>query len=297
MHNYISDYWSVLPLFGPTLRAFGKPVVLGEFGIDTQGVENLRDKDGTHLVNATMLAVMSGFTGGAMSWWWDNYLTPEGLWATLGTVADRLRALGAGKVVGPIDDVTVTDGGTVDGSSTVPADHVVEARAAWTVDGAMVWLHDAGSEWNRDAAWGPVNHIGVVVEVAGAGQKEGACRGVLTQCDPWSGACAAVAESPTAEDLAGGGFRFTAADFARDLLIKVACLGPIVKDEGGIDDAAADGDLGAPAEDLWPMLDAAEPGDSGTVDEFARDLATDDSGLGEEPEVKRPRSHGCSAAF
>jgi hypothetical protein len=277
-HSYLAMYADWLPQWASDLRKYGKPVVLGEFGIDTQGSDNLKDTDGTHLVNATMLSVLSGFTGGAMSWWWDNYLTPDGLWMPLGNVAARLRAVGAAHVVEPLpaDSVTVTEADpVVDG-------HAVEGRAARTTDGVLVWLHDAGSEWNRAADWAPIDHIGVVVDVAGVRLDGGLCRGFMQQCDP-RGDCADIDGAQSTQDTAEGAIRLTADVFTRDLLIQVHCLGSFGEDPGGAGDTAGGED-------------------SGTTDGAGSDDGTPGDGMDaadvpDEPEAPRPRSRGCSAAF
>ncbi len=292
LHDYLQPYFDALPLFAPRLRAFGKPVVLGEFGIDTQGQVNLADKDGTHLVNATILAVLSGYTGGAMSWWWDNYLEPNLLWAPLGKVAAHLRDLGAASVVGPLDDATVQFVGTVEGG-VVPDDHAVEVRAARTTDGALVWLHDAGSDVGRADTWAPVTHAGVVIDVAGVVPDGSACRGLLVECDP-RGECQAVAESPTADDLAGGSIRIQASGFQRDLLVAVHCLGAVAGDDDGTGDAGAAGEDVGIGGDVDAATDRPGADDVPAIDSTGLDPAADP---GEGPDVEPRHSHGCSASF
>lgn len=285
LHNYVPLYWDVLPWYAEGLRAFGKPVVLGEFGIDVFGAENLRDADGTHLVNATLLAVFSGFAGGAMSWWWDNYLHPLGLWAPLRQVARVLGALGVADVTGPWAGVAVEGHGAV------------VARAARTADGAMIWLHDVASEWDRDPAWTAPTHAGVTVRVDGIAPEGQACGGALAWGRPWTGGLGAAAAWPI-DAVDDGGVRFVAPAFARDLVMRVTCTGGPLPESGeastadraipeGVDAA---GEPSAPAD--VPV--APEPGPE-TPDAPAPADASPDAAIADPP-VRR-HAGGCSARF
>jgi hypothetical protein len=285
LHNYVPLYWDVLPWYAEGLRAFGKPVVLGEFGIDVFGAENLRDADGTHLVNATLLAVFSGFAGGAMSWWWDNYLHPLGLWEPLRQVARVLGALGVSDVTGPWPGVAAE------------GDGAVVARAARTADGALVWLHDVASEWDRDPAWTAPTHAGVTVRVDGIAHEGQACGGALAWGRPWTGGLGAAAAWPI-DAVDDGGVRFVAPAFARDLVMRVTCAGGPLPESGEASTADmaipeggdAAGEPSAPAD--VPV--APEPGPE-TPDAPAPADASPDAAIADPP-VRR-HAGGCSARF
>ncbi len=284
LHNYVPLYWDVLPWYAEGLRAFGKPVVLGEFGIDVFGSDNMRDTDGTHLVNATLLSVFSGLAGGAMSWWWDGYLHPLGLWEPLRQVARVLTVLGVADVSGPWAGVDA------------PGEGAVVARAARTADGALVWLHDVGSDWERDGSWVPPSHAGVSVRLDGVAPEGQSCNATLDWGFPWTGGLAASSEWPV-EEAAGGGVRFVAPAFERDLVIRVACAGgPLPEpDDASAADAPAAQDHASEAEDAAaepPVpADFAEPG----IDVPAPADASADAAIPELP-VRRPAA-GCSARF
>lgn len=236
LHNYLAAYRDALPLFAESLRAFGKPVVVGEFGIDVMGQTNLADADATHLVNATLLALLSGYTGGAMSWWWDNYLDPQGLWDEIAGPARALRDLDVQVVGDPLDSVA---------AAGTPEPEVLAAR---TLTGALLWLHDPGSEWDRSGDWTAVPFEGVVVDVQGIAAGEGPCRGAFRVASPWGLAGVESGTIAADEDLPGGGTRFTVPSFVRDLLVNVWCEGGDAPDEGGVVEEAR-ADIGGPSEE------------------------------------------------
>jgi hypothetical protein len=62
---------------------FGKPHLMGEFGIDWRGPDNKYDPDGKaiNLHNGLWASALSGNAGGAMTWWWDSYVHPKNLYA------------------------------------------------------------------------------------------------------------------------------------------------------------------------------------------------------------------------
>jgi hypothetical protein len=146
-HTYLLDYWLSLDLIAKNLAGRGKPLILGEFGIDFLGKKNLNDTKGIHLHNASMLASLLGFTGGAMSWWWDSYLQPNDLWPVLGATAKVLQAAGAGRWKARLE-AEVTGGDSLTGFAAL-----LEPDQGFSADGALVWLHDTRSEWDHpDAA-------------------------------------------------------------------------------------------------------------------------------------------------
>ena len=267
LHHYMAIYMDMLPLFAPQLRALGKPVLLGEFGIDYQGQLNLQDTEGTHLVNATILAVVSGLTGGAMSWWWDNYLDPNGLWTRLASVAEVLLHCGAAYVTGHLDDVQAT------------GDEAVDARAAALENGALVWVHDRESEYDRREDWQPATHTGVTVRVGGIVPEEGACTWQVYWHGVWKDAGMPIAERTGIQE--GDAVAIEVPDFERDLLARVSCLPLQGADEPG---------GGEPGVEDAPPEQAEE--DRDTLDEAG------DPALSEELDDPLPRRPGgCSARF
>ena len=64
-----------------------KPLLLGEFGTDAGGEENLFQKQAIHLHTGLWAAPFSGYAGTGMYWWWDNYIDPNNHWVQFGPVA------------------------------------------------------------------------------------------------------------------------------------------------------------------------------------------------------------------
>ncbi|MBI2927661.1 MAG: DUF5060 domain-containing protein [Verrucomicrobia bacterium] len=62
--------------------AFGKPHLMGEFGIDWRAPDAKYDAEGrgVNLHNGLWASALSGNAGGAMIWWWDNYVHPSKLY-------------------------------------------------------------------------------------------------------------------------------------------------------------------------------------------------------------------------
>ena len=89
---------SVHTMFPPlvaTLRAFGKPVLIGETGVDFQGpAETLSvDPDGDGFHDALWAGVFSESFGTGMSWWWDNVVDPEDRYFHFGPVAELVAGV------------------------------------------------------------------------------------------------------------------------------------------------------------------------------------------------------------
>ncbi len=78
-HQYALGAWAI----GLQIKAYhaaARPLLLAEFGIDWEGFFNDRDPLGLNIHNAVWSALFYGYAGGAMSWWWDNYVDPQNLW-------------------------------------------------------------------------------------------------------------------------------------------------------------------------------------------------------------------------
>ncbi|MGV3616054.1 MAG: DUF5060 domain-containing protein [Fimbriimonas sp.] len=122
------------------LDRFEKPHFIGEFGITWKEPDIALDKGkrGTPLHDALWASVMTGHAGGAMTWWWDNYLEPLDLWDVFS---------GISRFVAPIDfasknfqPLTLTVAG-------------LDALAMQdrTTGETILWLHDPASNWQNDA--------------------------------------------------------------------------------------------------------------------------------------------------
>ncbi len=86
-------------------RAYGKPYLLAEFGIDWQTSDSRWDPHGTgiNMHNGLWAGLMAGGAGTAMLWYWDNYVHPNNLYRLFTPVrkfADTVDWLGVRGSVG-----------------------------------------------------------------------------------------------------------------------------------------------------------------------------------------------------
>ena len=85
-HNYgtanIADHAPVAHRDALQSAAYHKPHLLAEFGIDWRASDRKYDRAGqaVNLHNALWAAAVSGDAGGAMIWYWDNYVHPDNLY-------------------------------------------------------------------------------------------------------------------------------------------------------------------------------------------------------------------------
>ena len=61
-------------------NAGDKPRLVGELGNTASGENWALDPEAIHLHNGLWAAPFTGYAGGAMYWWWDNYIDPNNLW-------------------------------------------------------------------------------------------------------------------------------------------------------------------------------------------------------------------------
>jgi hypothetical protein len=86
-HHYgMGDVPDHAPVIHEDARAhagYGKPHLMGEFGIDWRSPDNKYDPAGAglNLHNGLWASALSGDAGGAMIWWWDNYVHPRQLYS------------------------------------------------------------------------------------------------------------------------------------------------------------------------------------------------------------------------
>lgn len=85
-HHYgkgdVADHAPVVHSDARQHAVYPKPHLLGEFGIDWRAPDAKYDPDhkGVNLHNALWASACSGNAGGAMIWWWDNYIRPANLY-------------------------------------------------------------------------------------------------------------------------------------------------------------------------------------------------------------------------
>lgn len=62
------------------LEQYGKPTLVGEFGLGGSSSLANTDPSGVHVHNSLWAGLFGGGLGTAMSWWWDNYIHPRNLY-------------------------------------------------------------------------------------------------------------------------------------------------------------------------------------------------------------------------
>ena len=75
------------------LTDFGKPTLVGEFGLGGSASLANADPDGIHVHNALWGSLFGGGMGTGLTWWWDNYIHPRDLYyhfAPVRTVTDDI---------------------------------------------------------------------------------------------------------------------------------------------------------------------------------------------------------------
>lgn len=86
-HNYgtgnIADHAPVVHDDAAQSAVWNKPHLMGEFGIDYRKSDADYDPDGqgVNFHNGLWASALSGNAGGAMLWWWDNYVAPKNLYS------------------------------------------------------------------------------------------------------------------------------------------------------------------------------------------------------------------------
>lgn len=126
-------------------RSFGKPVLLGEVGIDFRGPKETRAADPANkgLHEGSWIGLFGGGVGGGMNWWWDNLVAPTDGY---GTILDGLGSLVAG-----VDPA---------------AQHLAPGKATGSADGrpslqvlslvgttqALVWVRNGDDWWHHPDA-------------------------------------------------------------------------------------------------------------------------------------------------
>jgi hypothetical protein len=70
---------------------YKKPHLVGEFGLDAGGNDPWIDPYGYAIHNAIWTTVLSGASGTAMSWWWDNHIHPNNLYFHYRALVDFVK--------------------------------------------------------------------------------------------------------------------------------------------------------------------------------------------------------------
>ncbi|MHB1457626.1 MAG: cellulase family glycosylhydrolase [Armatimonadota bacterium] len=91
-HNYGSrDISAVLSNWQLQHEKYKKPHIIAEFGADAAGSDAAVDPTGIALHNGLWASVLSGGSGTAMSWWWDNHIDPHNLYSHYAALSGFLK--------------------------------------------------------------------------------------------------------------------------------------------------------------------------------------------------------------
>lgn len=146
----------------PKMAAFGKPTLIGEFGITWKESDTALDKAklGTPLHDALWSTTMLGNAGAAMTWWWDNYLEPLNLWPVF---------QGLSRFVATVDFAHRD-------FRPVPIEVEGFEALALREDSSgetLFWIHDPASNWKADAEGKtPAVHVEVSIPMVGVWKVE-----------------------------------------------------------------------------------------------------------------------------
>jgi hypothetical protein len=112
-HRYDQTDWAAEAALhvGDQRTAHGKPMLFGEFGIRHDGEQTaLLDPFGVHLHNGLWGSVMAGGAGTAMTWWWDSYVDPRGLYGHFASLSRFLEGVRWDQGLRPLESCEVTFG-------------------------------------------------------------------------------------------------------------------------------------------------------------------------------------------
>ncbi|MBV9848310.1 MAG: DUF5060 domain-containing protein [Armatimonadetes bacterium] len=133
-HSYgTGDIPDHAPVVRDDARAFahyGKPHLMGEFGIDWRKSDIEYDQQGlgVNWHNGLWAGALSGDAGGAMLWWWDNYIAPKDIYGQLTPL--RRFADTVPWTAGPWATLTMDAPRTAGGPETF-TDLVLPGAAGW----------------------------------------------------------------------------------------------------------------------------------------------------------------------
>lgn len=69
----------------------GKPALLAEHGYSANGADAQGGREAIHFHNGIWAPPFLGYAGTGMSWWWDTFIDPQGLWKEYRPLAEFMR--------------------------------------------------------------------------------------------------------------------------------------------------------------------------------------------------------------
>jgi len=249
-HQYVFGSW-MIGLFLGGYRQAEKPLLLAEFGIDWWAAANEIDTLGVNVHNGIWSTLAHGYAGGAMNWWWDNYIEPYDLWHLNQPAAEFVAGEAMGRFT---EDVRVTaqhDRAKLEAAG-------IGAKNDNGLIEAWLWVRDHRSSW-LTPTWmvKPMEGAEAIVEGVVPGTEW-----VGEAWDTWTGEIVDEVEA-TAD---GGALVIVLPIFERDIALKLAALP--VTDDDTIDDDTVDDDT---------VDDDVADDDSADDDDADDDVSDDDN--------------------
>jgi hypothetical protein len=137
LHSYLRlDQPLWFDVIVPPRRKLGKPILIAEAGVATEGPPGHLDPAGDHVFDMAWGGLFTGQMGTGMTWWWDNYVHPRDLYERLAGAFEFARQnseLLAGAE--PHLDLGFSESGLL------VAHHIRNGAAG------AVWLRGPGSLW------------------------------------------------------------------------------------------------------------------------------------------------------
>lgn len=188
---------------GEKLQKFGKPRLISEFGITWKEPDIALDKakKGTPLHNAIWASIMTGESGAPLTWWWDNYIEPAGLWGVI---------TGASRFVEKIDFAASNFNPVkVESSQGLTSLGMVDSKSG----SFLAWVCDPESHWKNDAEGKvPKQFSGVTLSLPVPGSGAYAV-------EVWDTRKGVVVSTPEAKPQ-GGIVKVSLPVFVRDVAVK-----------------------------------------------------------------------------
>ncbi len=148
------DFTSLLPKAVAGLAKHGKPVLIGEAGVDFNGpAETLAaDPEFTGFRDILWAGLLSGSAGTGMTWWWDNVIAPQNSYPMFQPVADILSG---------VDPTTAS-------FQPVSFDIAANVRMMALRSDELVlgWVKNLDDLWFKSGAPGPVGPVSIPLELA-----------------------------------------------------------------------------------------------------------------------------------
>jgi hypothetical protein len=205
------DFQQAIPQLLPAVRVPGKPVLVGENGVDWRGPAETQASDPTAVGfhDALWTGVLAETFGTSMTWWWDNWIDPNDLYFHFGPVATFVEGIA-------FDAQGFQPGGA---TAAAPGRSLgVLALRGRTV--ALAWIKNQAHQWFPTGGGGLDPSVVAGASLALDGLADGVWR--ARWIDTYTGADLAVEDAIAA----GGGLVLAAPDFAKDVALRLEWVQP-----------------------------------------------------------------------